>query len=120
VVLALDTCVLNHAAGIGLQTRHGTSDVAVDFDNLLYRARLEERRGDALLYAEDYAFACCYLDIVSLLRLVLGWRRTPIAVEPSLMASSEYSTWKRRPSGEKVLWICERAVLFCEARGGRT
>jgi hypothetical protein len=29
--------------------------------------------------------------------------RTPIAVEPSLMASREYSTWKRRPSGEKVL-----------------
>ena len=28
---------------------------------------------------------------------------TPMAVEPSLMASSEYSTWKRRPSGEKVL-----------------
>jgi hypothetical protein len=33
-----------------------------------------------------------------------GWLElTPIAVEPSLMASSEYSTWKRRPSGEKVL-----------------
>ena len=29
---------------------------------------------------------------------------TPIAVEPSLMASREYSTWKRRPSGEKVLF----------------
>lgn len=29
--------------------------------------------------------------------------RTPIAVEPSLMASREYSTWKRRPSGENVL-----------------
>jgi len=28
---------------------------------------------------------------------------TPIAVDPSLMASNEYSTWKRRPSGEKVL-----------------
>lgn len=28
---------------------------------------------------------------------------TPMAVLPSLMASSEYSTWKRRPSGEKVL-----------------
>lgn len=27
-----------------------------------------------------------------------------MAVEPSLMASREYSTWKRRPSGEKVLW----------------
>lgn len=27
----------------------------------------------------------------------------PMAVEPSLIASREYSTWKRRPSGEKVL-----------------
>lgn len=27
----------------------------------------------------------------------------PTAVEPSLMASMAYSTWKRRPSGEKVL-----------------
>ena len=61
MVLALDTRVLDHAAGIGLQTRHGTSDVAVNFDNLLYRAGLEERGSDALLYAEDYAFACCYL-----------------------------------------------------------
>jgi len=30
-------------------------------------------------------------------------RPTPIAVEPSLMASREYSTWNKRPSGEKVL-----------------
>lgn len=30
---------------------------------------------------------------------------TPIAVEPSLIASREYSTWKRRPSGEKVLAV---------------
>ena len=29
---------------------------------------------------------------------------TPIAVDPSLMASREYSTWKRRPSGENVLF----------------
>ena len=28
---------------------------------------------------------------------------TPMAVEPSLIASNEYSTWKRRPSGENVL-----------------
>lgn len=28
---------------------------------------------------------------------------TPMAVEPSFMASREYSTWKRRPSGENVL-----------------
>ena len=31
---------------------------------------------------------------------------TPIAVEPCLIASREYSTWKRRPSGEKVLNNC--------------
>lgn len=37
--------------------------------------------------------------------LNFGWRvvLTPIAVEPSLMASREYSTWKSRPSGENVL-----------------
>lgn len=33
-----------------------------------------------------------------------------MAVEPSLMASREYSTWKRRPSGENVL----REVSACE------
>jgi len=31
---------------------------------------------------------------------------TPMAVDPSLIASREYSTWKRRPSGEKVLEGC--------------
>jgi hypothetical protein len=45
-----------------------------------------------------------------------GRGRTPIAVEPSLMASREYSTWKRRPSGEKVLCVCERAA-WMEGRG---
>jgi hypothetical protein len=68
VVLALDTRVLDHAAGIGLQTGHGTADVAVDFDNLLHRAGFEERRGHALFYAEDYAFACCYLLYCELIR----------------------------------------------------
>lgn len=33
----------------------------------------------------------------------------PMAVLPSLIASREYSTWKRRPSGEKVLM--PRSVL---------
>jgi hypothetical protein len=36
-----------------------------------------------------------------------------MAVEPSLMASSEYSTWKRRPSGEKVLEWNEFTVWRC-------
>jgi hypothetical protein len=35
--------------------------VAIDLDNLLDGAGLEEGGGDALLYAEDYAFAGCYL-----------------------------------------------------------
>jgi hypothetical protein len=43
VVLTLDTRVLNHASCIGLQARHGASNVAIDFDNLLDGAGLEER-----------------------------------------------------------------------------
>lgn len=37
-----------------------------------------------------------------------------MAVEPSLIASREYSTWKRRPSGEKVLegGIFRRVIDF--------
>ena len=34
-----------------------------------------------------------------------------MAVEPSLIASREYSTWKRRPSGEKVLMPRSVALL---------
>ena len=55
VRLALDTGVLDHGAGVGLETGHGATDVAVDLDNLLNRRRLEEGRGYALLDAEDYA-----------------------------------------------------------------
>jgi hypothetical protein len=35
VVLALNAGVFNQVAGIGLQTGHGTTDVLVNFDNLL-------------------------------------------------------------------------------------
>ena len=41
--------------------------------------------------------------------------RTPIAVEPSLIASREYSTWNKRPSGEKVLW-----EIHCQTDEGET
>ena len=41
---------------------------------------------------------------------------TPMAVDPSLMASREYSTWKSRPSGEKVLcgvsWVFQISHLM--------
>ena len=36
---------------------------------------------------------------------------TPMAVLPSLMASRLYSTWKRRPSGEKVLLTDQPGVM---------
>jgi hypothetical protein len=68
VVLALDARVLDHAAGIGLQARHGASDVGIDFDNLLHRARLKERRRHALFYPEDYAFARCDLFLYKRMR----------------------------------------------------
>ena len=42
---------------------------------------------------------------------------TPIAVDPSLIASREYSTWKRRPSGEKVLGYV-RCCLACVDTNG--
>ena len=43
------------------------------------------------------------LHLLVFINEVCSLDRTPIAVDPSLIASSEYSTWKRRPSGEKVL-----------------
>jgi hypothetical protein len=92
--------------------------VAVDLDNFLDGACLEEGGGNALFYAEDYTFASCDLYVCKYVGCMIryGTTRTPIAVEPSLMASREYSTWKRRPSGEKVLFACELAVARVEAR----
>jgi hypothetical protein len=53
VGLAFDSGVLDHGAGIGLETGHGTANVAVDLDNLLDGGSLEEGRGNALLDTED-------------------------------------------------------------------
>lgn len=36
-----------------------------------------------------------------------------MAVEPSLIASREYSTWNRRPSGEKVLLQVNKMLWYC-------
>ena len=63
VVLALDSCVLDHASRIGLQTRHSASNVTVDLDNLLDGAGLEEGGGYALFDAEDDALAGCNLVV---------------------------------------------------------
>ena len=62
MVLRLHASVLDHGAGVGLETGHGASDVAVDLDNFLYGRGLEEGGGDALLDAEDDAAAGCDPD----------------------------------------------------------
>ena len=81
----------------------------VDFEDLFDGRGFEEGGGDALFDPEDYAFAGCYLSwgpvsILAIPCVCLWVVYTPIAVDPSLMASREYSTWKRRPSGENVLF----------------
>jgi hypothetical protein len=106
VVLGLDSCVFDHTSRIGLQAGHSATDVSVNLDNFLYAAGDEERGRHAFFDAEEDAVRGCDLREMSMggkkdseVRVM----RTPIAVDPSLMASKEYSTWKRRPSGEKVL-----------------
>jgi len=123
VVLGLDAGVLHHAAGIGLQTRHGAPNVSVDFDDFFDGRGFEEGGGDALFDAEDDTFAGC--DLWGFVNLLIRWivsvvdegggGLTPIAVEPSFIASREYSTWKRRPSGEKVLGELSVCLLINEA-----
>ena len=96
VVLALDTGVLDHAAGVGLEAGHGAADVAVDFDDFFDRGGFEEGGGNAFFDAEDYAGGGGDLRREEISGWVgLGVKErvgTPIAVEPSLMASREYST----------------------------
>lgn len=105
VVLTLDAGVFDHGTSVGLQAGHGAADVGIYFDNFFDGGGLEEGGGYALFDAEEDAMGGGDLE-----RIVRGGSglagnllRTPIAVEPSLIASREYSTWKRRPSGEKVL-----------------
>lgn len=61
VGLTLYTGVLDHAACVSLEARHGTANVAVDFDNLFDGGGFEEGGGDAFFDAEDYTCGCCDL-----------------------------------------------------------
>ena len=107
VVLALDAGVFDHGTGVGLQAGHGAADMGIYLDYLFDGGSLEEGGGYALFDAEEDAMRGGNL----VKDRQEGWTtleegdvlRTPMAVEPSLIASREYSTWKRRPSGEKVL-----------------
>lgn len=62
VGLAFDSGVFDHGAGIGLETGHGTANVAVDLDNLLDGGSLEEGRGNALLDTKDDTLGGGYAD----------------------------------------------------------
>ena len=103
VVLALDAGVFNHGAGVGLQAGHGAADVRVYFYDLFDGGGLEEGGGHALFDAEEDAMGGgdlgwggnCQRGLI----LIGGWDgeegdrlRTPMAVEPCLIASREYST----------------------------
>ena len=107
VILTLDAGVFDHGASVGLQAGHGAADVRVYFDNLFDGGGLEEGGSHALLDAEEDAVGGGDLKEARQgggdIEVEEDMLRTPMAVEPSLIASREYSTWKRRPSGEKVL-----------------
>lgn len=55
MALTLHAGMFNHRPGISLKARHGTADVAVDFDNLLDGRGFEEGGCDSLFDAEDDA-----------------------------------------------------------------
>lgn len=55
VVLGFDSGVLDHASGIGLETRHGAADVGVYFYDLFDGRGDKEGGGDALFDAEENA-----------------------------------------------------------------
>jgi hypothetical protein len=127
MVLAFDAGMLDEVPGICLQAGHSTANVLIDFDNLFDRRGFEKSGCNTLLNAQDNTLVGCYLiwsqNSVFGLESVVDNRQepqiwhpgfqtgafvrnrkhTPIAVEPSLIASREYSTWNKRPSGEKVL-----------------
>ena len=61
-MLAFDTCVFDHGAGIGLQAGHGAADVSVDFYYFFDGGGFEEGGGYTLFDAEEDAMGCCYLN----------------------------------------------------------
>lgn len=54
--------MLNHTAGVSLQTAHCAADVSVYLDNFLHGGRLKEGRGNALFDAEDNTVRCRHLN----------------------------------------------------------
>mmetsp|Transcript_32243 Transcript_32243/g.65579 ORF Transcript_32243/g.65579 Transcript_32243/m.65579 type:complete len:277 (-) Transcript_32243:37-867(-) len=55
MILRLDPRVIHQGPGVGDESRHGGSDVGVDFGDFFYRGGFEERGGEALFDREDGA-----------------------------------------------------------------
>ena len=62
VVLRGDAGMVDHRACVGDESRHGASEVCVDFHYLFDGGGFEERGLDALLDGEDDAFGCADTD----------------------------------------------------------
>ena len=62
MVLGLNASVLDHGAGVGLEPRHGASDVSIDLDDFLDGGGFQEGGGDALFDPEDDAPASSDAD----------------------------------------------------------
>ncbi len=93
--------MLDHTTSVGLEAGHGAADVGVYLDDLFDRGGFEEGGGYALFDAKENAMGGG--DLRASISALFFWscrrssvsekiRRTPMAVEPSLMASKEYST----------------------------
>ncbi len=51
MVLRFDAGMFDHGAGVGLQARHGATDMPVDLDDFFHRRRFEQGGGDAFFDA---------------------------------------------------------------------
>lgn len=94
VVEGLNSSVFDESSGISDNTTGSTADVGVDLENLFDWLGDDKSGLESAFDCQDYSF--CGLDAD-------GWGAQLHEMMYTLMASMAYSTWKIRPSGEKVL-----------------
>jgi len=118
VILSFYACLVNKRPSISSQPRHCTADVSIQLHNLLDTARVKKRRCNPLLYCKHDTFSSLYSDggrskldndknrtfgkYFSVISTQERASKPDTVTHDTLMASMAYSTWNRRPSGEKV------------------
>jgi hypothetical protein len=55
VVLCFDTGVIDERPGVGDETRHGGTNVGIDFGNLFNRGWIQQWTAETLFYGQDTA-----------------------------------------------------------------